>query len=645
MQLLAIILYSKTGDRQVLDFTPGALNVVTGESKTGKSALLEIVESCLGRDTLQMPVGPITSTVSWYAALFQLETGRAFVARPAPKPGKSSTQQAMLAFGADLEPPNYEDLEVNSDTNAVREQLGRRIGIEENLHEAPTGSTRQALEAHIGHAALLCLQRQSEIADPGFLFHRQGEQFMAQTLKDTIPYFLGAVPRDQALKRAQLTAARREARTAETAYQQALQAAQTAQAGLATLWREAFALGMVDSEEQPERTAALAALHQAVTAGPVPAEADPQTAARRSDLERERDTLRARLRSVADERELLLQQDESAGDYAGAVRTQTARLASLNLLNTPPDHNRDHTACALCGSALPEPDPTAAELHRSLLSLQHQLQGVEAARPARRAALTQLDETASELRARIRTVEQTLHSLVSARAVTEQLTDTSRRDFMRGRIHAGLAALPASTDEEVTRLKHLLDTVQARIAALAAELDPNEEREQLTSRLVALSQDMTDWADRLQLEHSGQSVRLDLSRLTVVTDTEQGPAPLFRIGSGENWVGYHVIVHLALHRYFTRQNRPVPRILMLDQPTQVWYRSEVDQQSGTLDDDTDRAAVTRLFRLIHDVASELAPDLQIIVSDHANLDEPWFQESVRHNWRGGRKLIPQAWIE
>ncbi|WP_142211873.1 hypothetical protein [Streptomyces sp. SLBN-118] len=84
MQLLSVILYSTTGARRVLEFTPGALNVVTGESKTGKSALLDIVEYCLGRDTMQMPVGPITSTVSWYAALFDLDGGRAFVARPAP---------------------------------------------------------------------------------------------------------------------------------------------------------------------------------------------------------------------------------------------------------------------------------------------------------------------------------------------------------------------------------------------------------------------------------------------------------------------------------------------------------------------------------------------------------------------------------
>ena len=90
---------------------------------------------------------------------------------------------------------------------------------------------------------------------------------------------------------------------------------------------------------------------------------------------------------------------------------------------------------------------------------------------------------------------------------------------------------------------------------------------------------MTRWAEDLELEHTG-SVRLDLKRLTVVADTEQGPAPLMRIGSAANWIGYHLVAHLALHRYFTRQSRPVPRFLMLDQLTQAYYPSEVEQQSG-----------------------------------------------------------------
>lgn len=101
MQLLAIVLYNATGDRQVVEFKPGTLNVVTGSPGTGKSALLDIVEFCLGRSTVTMPVGPITHTVAWYAVLLQLPGGgRAFVGRPAARPGAASSQLAMLENGS-----------------------------------------------------------------------------------------------------------------------------------------------------------------------------------------------------------------------------------------------------------------------------------------------------------------------------------------------------------------------------------------------------------------------------------------------------------------------------------------------------------------------------------------------------------------
>lgn len=248
-------------------------------------------------------------------------------------------------------------------------------------------------------------------------------------------------------------------------------------------------------------------------------------------------------------------------------------------------------------------------------------------------------------RSRLREVESALRSLIAGSAAADQLPLDSRRDFLRGRIHATLASLPATSQSELERLRGVYEFQAKRVRALEAELDPAEEREQLTSRLNAVGRDMTAWSSRLLLEHGGVDVRLDLNRLTVVTDTDEGPAPLFRLGSGENWVGYHLIAHLALHRYFVRQQRPVPRILMLDQPSQVWYRSEVDQRSGAPARDSDREAVERHFRLIYDVVRELAPRMQVIVCDHANLDEEWFQESVVHNWRNGQKLIPQEWID
>jgi hypothetical protein len=155
---------------------------------------------------------------------------------------------------------------------------------------------------------------------------------------------------------------------------------------------------------------------------------------------------------------------------------------------------------------------------------------------------------------------------------------------------------------------------------------------------------MTRYAEELQLEHRGPNVRLDLARLTVVTDIETGPAPLFRIGSAENHIGYHLVSHLALHRYFVRQNRPVPRFLMLDQPTQAYYPSEVTQRTGIAATDADREAVRRIFQLILQVVGDIAPDFQVIVCDHANLSEDWFQESIVCNWRNGAALIPSEWL-
>ena len=245
MQLLAITLYNADGRTRTVDFMPGALNIVTGESQTGKSALLTIVEYCLGRSQVLVPVGPISDAVLWYSALWQLEEGRAFVARPRPAKGKASSSQAMLEFGVDLTPPPLEQLRVNIDARSLREQLGRRIGIEENVTEPRPGSLQQPLEANLGHAALLCLQGQNEVASSTALFHRQGEQGIDQVLRDTIPYFLRAVDRDDALKRPQLRDARRTLTRLNNELERAETAASTLDVELEGLLAEARVAGLV----------------------------------------------------------------------------------------------------------------------------------------------------------------------------------------------------------------------------------------------------------------------------------------------------------------------------------------------------------------------------------------------------------------
>lgn len=79
---------------------------------------------------------------------------------------------------------------------------------------------------------------------------------------------------------------------------------------------------------------------------------------------------------------------------------------------------------------------------------------------------------------------------------------------------------------------------------------------------------------------------------------------------------------------------------MLDQLTQAYYPSEVEQQSGIPEGEEDRAAVLRLFQVIHTVVQELAPGMQVIVCDHANLPEPFPGGSGSQQLARGAKAHP-----
>lgn len=667
MQLLAITLYNADGRTRTVDFEPGALNIVTGESQTGKSALLTIVEYCLGRSQVLVPVGPISDTVVWYSALWQLEEGRAFVARPRPAQGKASSSQAMLEFGADLTPPPLEQLRINIDARSLREQLGRRIGIEENVAEPRPGSLQQPLEANLGHAALLCLQGQNEVASSTTLFHRQGEQGIDQALRDTIPYFLGAVDRDDALKRAQLRDARRTLTRLNNELERAETAASTLDVELEGLLAEARAAGLVAdpvaaaavSTVGADRRGAIVRLLQVARSAQPSSRPlqDARAQDERVTLMTERDSLRARLRRVLDDRALLLAESQAAGDFTVAVQQHVDRLSAVELLPASGagraadggDASGDGGAvlddgiCPACGHELVEPDPTAAALRTGLEALRAQVGALTGARPTRRRALTELDGEADRLRGELRARQSALSALERAADIGGE-ADAGQRDFTRGRIDAFLSRVAVVDDVQLAVLRQRARQLEETIAALAADLDADNDREQLTSRLFAIGRDMSAYATRLNLEHSSESVRLDLARLTVVTDTPNGPTPLFRIGSAANWIGYHLAAHLALHQFLTEQDRPVPRFLMLDQPTQAHYPSDADNESGVPEDDADRLAVKAMFELMRDVVAELAPRLQVIVCDHADLPEDWFQVAVRHRWRGGLKLIPSDWI-
>lgn len=171
-------------------------------------------------------------------------------------------------------------------------------------------------------------------------------------------------------------------------------------------------------------------------------------------------------------------------------------------------------------------------------------------------------------------------------------------------------------------------------------------QERLESCLSNVNRSLSDYAERVDLEYSDSPLRLDPRALTIVADTPNRPIPMREIGSGENHVGYHIVAHLALHKWLAERKRPVPSFLLLDQLSQAHFSPDVEQRENVdlTKIDTDRKAVKALYKLIFDVIEEEEGRFQIIITDHPDFsDDPRFQAAVRERWRNGVKLIPQDW--
>jgi len=168
----------------------------------------------------------------------------------------------------------------------------------------------------------------------------------------------------------------------------------------------------------------------------------------------------------------------------------------------------------------------------------------------------------------------------------------------------------------------------------------------LSTILDQIDRQMTLWAKELELEHSEYPVFFDLRKLSVAVQRDNELFYLSEIGSAENWLGYNLITYFSLHLYFTRNKRPIPNFIILDQPSQVYYPPEqFPSSNGSVDqlESKDQKSVNRFYQLFFDVVKLMDPDLQIIVTDHAKLDSEEFVNSIVEEWRGGLKLIPAEW--
>lgn len=653
MKIASIHIYSHDGRRRDLPLNPDGLNIITGLASTGKSSLSDIVEYCMGEDNCKIAEGFIRETVSWFAVTFQFPHEQVFVAKPNPKPGKVQCSLAMVLRGREIRTPDFEALKHNGGDELVHEVLSSLLGIPEAKTPVPERSSRTGYSVNVKHTTFYLFQKQGLVASKDLLFYRQAEEHLPQAIRDTFAVLFRISNVGDMEAEANRRAMQRELKIA----QRELRVAQETEDALDTrglgLLAEARAAGIPFSSsagnnawsENGAESDLVASLREVLTwrPGQIPLLADSEMA----KLQARRSRLRAERRQVQDQIAAVQRYVKGASDFQTEAQEQRSRLESINALPRSPS---GAWQWPFLNEADARMDGIAQVLLEELSSLDKDLENVGGARPRLDQHLAQLTDKASRLREDIYGIEVDLNAAVLAeeKAAAQEDANTQAAKI-QGRVSFYLESLtPGNT---ISTLKLKVERLQAKLDQLTQQTGSDDDADaRMESVITHISATMSALVREFKAYFSEFPFRLDMRNLTVVVQRPGNPVPMIRTGGGANWLAYHISALLALHHYAWKNNVPIPRFLMLDQPTQVYFPSQTAYESVAGDAkrvrtvDVDLAAAKRLFETLLNYTKVLVPGFQLIVTEHANFAEDWFQEAlIEEPWMDPPALVPKDW--
>ena len=650
VHLKKIILWSELNpsERRELPFLEGKVNVITGNSQTGKSAIIPIIDYCLCSTQCKIPLGKIRNSCSWFGALLGTQQGDILLARRSPSEGKASSEVLFLT-GSEAKIPEMIEAG-NISISDARKKLNTLFEFPFQMQEDLEDNS-VAARPSFRDTVSLCFQPQTIIANPEVLFYKCNVPLYAERLRLIFPFLLNAIGPEWYAQREQMRLLRGEIRDLEREEQAALKVKKNAASGAKVKLLKAQSLGIYhgdiyDNSPAEHYLSEISKIVHGDTKFRPPLFDDKQAqkiiqsiTERESDLSLQYANLKRRLKFVV----------EVGSLYSGNISRTRTRRDYLNLANDIISSYQNESNCPFCGSPhsnfMGEISPLIEAINKFEVDRKNWGTTYNAA----------LDIERADLNVRIKEVEHQITLIDQEKNAF--IRDEEERKRLKNWTQ-DVNALIGELSEFLTTMKRLLpQDNQKRIDALKSKYNnlsrvtASEATEKLKKAAVDKISDISfGYCNRLDIEWSENKARLDIQNLTIRIEQDEGDAFLWEIGSASNWLAYHLGFMLGIHKFAANNSKYIPSFLVFDQPTQAFFptarklkedETYWDESKG---DDTERA--DNIFKLLDDYITETKGSVQLLLFEHAPIDmfSPYENIHIVEEWRD-KKLVPIHWYQ
>ena len=635
----SIIIFNKNGEKRMVPLKQG-VNIITGESKTGKSALVEIIDYCLCSTRCTIPKGKITEFSYLYSLVMNIGDNTYVIARYKWDVGG---RMHFSKEDKDFEPENLE-LSYFKEKPAlpckdVQNEIECALGL--YVTNIATDTEQKGKKASLRNMVSYLFQHQNLMASKFALFYRFSDFYKRKDVIEQFPVFAGMISQEYYSDLIQLNTLNAELKQKYKKQKANEKSTAYIKENLSPLLTDYFALLEQDFDSR------ISVQKMLEIAAELPEFDDTQLFGENKITERYSE-LNVELENLRNEEREILLKIKSIANASDEGSSFSEKLKELKQQTSIAEIKTDKYTCPLCGQKCQEIADNDSKLIEATEWLDNELQITEKYTADFSEDVRKLKDAHSKIDEKIRNVWRQIKTIeekfISSKALVSK---REKVNYAKAKIafyaEMSISGIFESVDEDIKKLKEKIIRLEEKIKGFDVD-------KKMLKAESFLSNNMNRLSLTLDFEEEYRPIDLNFGLIDGSFDIYQHQTSneniyLYEMGSGANWVSCHIALFLSFLHYFAAQdNSPMPLVMFFDQPSQVYFPQGDDKKEIT---QADLLAVNKMYKTIFDEINCIGKDTgvlpQIIIVDHVDGDnlecKKEFNSYVRCNWRNGKALI------
>ena len=613
------------------------LNIITGRSSTGKSALIEIFDYCMGGKTSTIPKGVITAKASVYFLIILINKVQWVI-------GHDATSKGTFYLNQDSEIKSEKDLSleyfntgISQTLTVFRRNLGHIFNLniknmkeEEENEYVKTKKHRPSVRNMMSYI----LQHQNLIANKLAMFYRFDEKEKKDDVIEQFKIFAGFVDAQYYDLLQQISNCKVEEKSLSYEYEKEIKRKDSVEKKIENLLAEykeitdhdlldiTSANYVVECAETVKKQIQNMPLEEMIV---TQRKEDAQHVKNYEALQRRKNDLHAEIRKV----QLKIQDLEDSIHYVEQYKNEIKQVTTIQRVKV------DYSICPFC------------KQHTHVIEDE----------------VKDLTDSIQRINKDIREIPFLSDELYSDRTKAKKELDDlyEKLDDVMMEMESALDIIIEIKKEDI---EQKLINKKAELSTLEKQLKSKYDiKQKMQTARASIEYNMAQFRQSLPFEESldDSALKFDLDTFELYFDNNIEKTRMRSIGSGKNWLNAHLCLFLALSKYFYENpNSKLPTLLFIDQPSQVYFPTNdhqeefdaaqlVENMEGKVANDDqekkeereklvsdDMQEVTNIFNTLYKFTKDLNDGVQIIVTEHAdklNMDGVKFDDLVRERWR------------